>query len=334
MKINIALGKSRLDKKWQNKQMTWEDFVLRISETHRTVETLAEYASFKKDRQDEIKDIGGFVGGYLSGGRRLASAVTTRQLLTFDADEATIDFWEKFCLQYDCAAAIYSTHKHTPETPRFRLLIPVTREIFPDEYTAICRRIAGDVGINMFDHTGYQPHRLMYWPSTSKDGEYVFEEQKGPWLDPDEILGTYVDWQDVSAWPMGARENKVVNFEIKKQEDPTKKTGLIGAFCRAYNIDAAVKAFLNDTYITCDIEGRYTYAEGSTAAGVIVYDDMFTFSHHSTDPTSGILCNAFDLIRLHKYSLLDSGVDVTEVPINKRPSFLATVDFYGRWQLA
>jgi len=55
-----------------------------------------------------------------------------------------------------------------------------------------------------------------------------------------------------------------------------------------------------------------------------VYDDKYSFSHHSTDPTSGQLCNAFDLVRLHKYGLLDTGDDI---PINKRTSYLSMCDF-------
>jgi putative DNA primase/helicase len=325
MKYSLAIGKYRDDKRWQNKQVTWEDFVKKISETHRTTETLDEYIKFKKDRQDEIKDIGGFVSGHLSGGRRLVSAVTTKQILTFDADDATPDFWDKFCLNYGCSAALYSTHKHTPEAPRVRLLIPLSREVFADEYSAIVRRIASDVGINMFDATGYQVNRLMYWPSTSIDGEFVFKEQKGNILDADEVLATYTNWQDVSQWPIGIKENKILNANAKKQGEPTEKPGLIGAFNRAYGIDSAIMTFLSDVYESCDVENRYTYKEGSTSAGVVVYDDKFTFSHHSTDITSMTLCNAFDLVRLHKYNLLDS--ESSDLPVNKRPSFLAMCDF-------
>jgi len=324
MKFNIAIGKSRHDKKWQNKEITWEDFCKRISETHQTAETLAEYASFTKERQDEIKDIGGFVGGFLSMGRRLAASVGARQLLTFDADTAQVDFWDRFCMQYDCAAAIYSTHKHTADNPRYRLLIPIDREVAADEYAAIVRRIASHIGIEQFDHTGYQPHRLMYWPSTSKDGDFVFKKQEGNILKADAILETYRDWQDISEWPMGSKEIKLVNSDAKKQGEPTEKPGLIGAFCRTFTIEDCVNTFLSGIYLECAIENRYTFAKGSTAAGVVVYDNKFTFSHHSTDPTCGMLCNAFDLVRLHKFKDLDE--DTTDTPINKRPSFLAMCD--------
>ena len=68
--IAIALGKSRKEMRWKNRDIMWSLFIQKLSETHKTHETLAEYLKSDKSRQDEIKDIGGFVGGTLSEGRR------------------------------------------------------------------------------------------------------------------------------------------------------------------------------------------------------------------------------------------------------------------------
>lgn len=114
----------------------------------------------------------------------------------------------------------------------------------------------------------------------------------------------------------------------KKQGDPLTKPGLIGAFCRAYTIEDAIETFLSDEYTACAVEGRYTYAKGSTSAGLVVYDDKFVYSHHSTDPAGGKLCNAFDLVRLHKFGALDA--DASEsTPPNKLPSYVAMVKLAG-----
>ena len=189
--LDIAIGRSRKDVYWKNTQLLWSELVNRLSVTHRTAETLAEYAAAPKSRQDEIKDIGGFVGGLLAGGRRKAGSVLHRGLLTLDLDSAPVGFWSDFQTFYDCAACTYSTHKHTPEHPRLRLVIPLNRAVDVTEYEAIGRRIAGELGIEYFDHTGFQPYRLMYWPSTSKDGVYEFNLQEGPLLDADAMLRTY-----------------------------------------------------------------------------------------------------------------------------------------------
>ena len=92
--ITIAIAKSRKSKQWKNCQLKWSDFLKRLSKTHRTNETVAEYKSFSKSRQDEIKDVGGFVGGTLKEGRRTAENVQWRSVITLDADFAEKDLWD------------------------------------------------------------------------------------------------------------------------------------------------------------------------------------------------------------------------------------------------
>lgn len=326
--LDIAIGRNRKETSWKNKEWEWSDLVKKVSDTHRTAETHAEYLTAKKPRQDEIKDIGGFVGGYLSSGRRKSGNVVHRQLLTLDADFANSSFWDDFTMMYSNAAVIYSTHKHSAEHPRLRLIIPLDRPVMPDEYEAIARRIAGVLNIELFDPTTFQPERLMYWPSTSKDADYVFEYQDGPWLCADTVLATYHNWKDTSEWPVSVKVDAVRTKEMKKQGDPLEKHGVVGAFCRTYDIHEAIETFLSDVYEYCD-GGRYTYKQGSTAAGLITYDDIFAYSHHGTDPTSGHLCNAFDLVRIHKFGLKDSDVKAN-TPANKYPSFIAMEDLAAK----
>lgn len=323
--IIIATGRSRKELQWKNKDMQWSDLVAKLSTTHRTHETYKEYLSAKPGVQDDIKDVGGFVGGHLAGGKRRKGSVLARQLLTLDMDFAPADFWAEFTLLYHQAACIYSTHKHCPDKPRLRLVMPLDRECTPDECEAIGRRIAGTLGIEYFDPTTFQAERLMYWPSTSKDAEFVFEVQDGPWLCADETLASYRDWKDVSEWAVSAKVDKLVQRELVKQGDPLEKNGLVGAFCRSYTIHEAIEKFLPEVYEPCMQEGRYTYTGGSTAAGVIVYDDKYAYSHHATDPAGGKLCNAFDLVRLHLFALKDDNAK-EGTPSNKLPSYSAMSD--------
>lgn len=326
--FDLATGKSRKETSWKNREWRWSEFLDKIKETHRTAETMAEYKASKVDRQAEIKDIGGFVGGYVEGGRRKAGSISYRSAITLDLDFVTMsvaDIWDLFCMLFGCAGVIYSTHKHTDGSPRLRLIIPLDRQVSPEEYIAISRRIAGSVGIDMFDDSTFEPSRLMYWPSTSVDGTYAFEYQDGPWLCADEMLASYKDWRDTSEWPVSSRVNTAITHSMKKQGDPLEKPGLIGAFCRTYEIHQVIETYLADEYTACDIENRYTYVNGSTAAGLVVYEDKFAYSHHGTDPCSGKLCNAFDLVRLHKFGLRDENSE-EKTPVNKLPSFLAMED--------
>ena len=154
-------------------------------------------------------------------------------------------------LFFDFRCFIYSTHKHTPEKPRLRLIIPLSRNLSPDEYVAVARKVAEDIGIELFDDTTYEPSRLMYWPSTSVDGEFVFRDIEGEILNPDVVLSRYQDWRDSSQWPVSSRQQAVVKREMKKQADPLEKDGVIGAFCRTYSIEEAITNFLPDVYQAC-----------------------------------------------------------------------------------
>ena len=319
--LDVALGNSRKTKVWKNKTMRWSELLERLSQTSRTSETMAEYKSMGRDQQSDIKDVGGFVGGYCNNGSR--SHIRHRSILCLDADFADANLWADYELIFGCAAAVYSTHKHTAENPRLRLVIPLSRNVSADEYQAIGRHVASSLGIDKFDDTSYQPQRMMYWPSTSQDGAFFFRHCDGPFLDADAELATYHDWKDVSAWPTSSREAELPKTATAKQKDPLEKSGLVGAFCRAYfPIDEAIAAFV-PAYQPCDEPNRYTYTLGSTAAGVVIYEDgKFSYSFHGTDPASMQTVNAWDLVRLHMFNDLDKDCP-PDMPATSRPSYKA-----------
>lgn len=321
--IDLAVGMSARSKLWKNKKFQWSELVAKLSVTNKTNETFKEYMNASKEDQAKIKDVGGFVGGYLRGGKRSPQNVVHRQLMTLDIDFAHLDFWDDFCMQFDNAALLHGTHKYSEESPRYRLILPINREVTPDEYVAISRKIAGNLNIELFDNTTFETNRLMYWPSSPKDIEYYCVSQDGPWIDADEVLSTYIDWKDSSLWPTSAKQIERVKSTAEKQQDPEEKKGIVGAFCRTFTISQAIEKYLPEVYIPTE-NGRYTYSKGTTASGVITYDDKFCFSHHGTDPTSGILCNAFDMVRIHKFGHLDK--DHTDKG-QKAKSYSAMVDF-------
>ena len=322
-KFSIATGLNRKTKIWKNTEFTWDEFVKRMSETTRTSETQGEYRNMSKSGQDEIKDVGGFVAGKLKNGTRKSGYVEKRSMLTLDADFADPDFCDTIDMFAEYTYLIYSTHKHTTEKPRLRLIIPLSRDCTADEYEAVTRKIAEGIGIDLFDDTTYQPHRLMYWPSTSIDGEYVFRHSENKLLDVDKVLQEYSDWQDCTQWAFSSRTVKNHERLIKKQEDPTAKRGVIGGFCRCYDIPKVIETFLPDVYTPCADKDRYTYVNGSTAAGLVLYENgKFAYSNHATDPCSGQLCNSFDLVRIHLFGERDSDIK-DGTPTVKLPSYKA-----------
>lgn len=324
--MKLSIGNSRMDKKWNLVDMELSEFRERISQTRRTAETVEQYRKLGKARQDSIKDVGGFVLGTLKGGRRKKDCVISRSGLSLDMDYATPDVIDQIEMFFSFQCFLYSTHKHTPEKPRLRLIIPLAREVTPDEYCAVARKVAEEIGIELFDDTTYEPSRLMYWPSTSSDGEFVFREIDGEPLDPDAVLAKYHDWRNSAEWPVSNRQQTIVKRDIKKQADPLQKQGMVGAFCRTYGITEAIDAFLPDVYRHSAMTGRYDYIPADSHAGVVIYEDRFAYSHHATDPACGKLMNAFDVVRIHKFGALDAKSDEDADPA-KLPSFKAMQEF-------
>ena len=159
-KLLIAVGRSRKASQWQHRELMWSEFLDKLSATTRTRETVAEYAAMSKNDKDAIKDVGGFVGGYLKNGKRNNAGVVNRCLVCLDIDNADPGVYDDLDMTFINAYALYSTHSHAPEKMRMRLIIPLTRAVTPDEYAAISRRIADDLTLTRFDPTTFEASRL------------------------------------------------------------------------------------------------------------------------------------------------------------------------------
>ena len=334
--ITISVGESKRATRWVPKTVSWERLVKRLSTPRVTDETMAEYAAMSKDQRGEVKDVGGYVGGRIEGGNRKAGNITDRQLICLDADYADMGLWELWDIMVGNACLMHTSHSHTPEQPRLRFVIPLSRPVSAAEYEPIARKLAQLIDINAFDDTTYEASRLMFWPSVCRDGEFIVKVHDGPWVDPDTILGMYEDWQDMRSWPTSDRQVTAITRMGKVQGDPLTKPGVVGAFNRAYTITEAIEKFLPDVYVP-SVEGRWTYTKGSTTNGAVTYDnDTFIYSHHSTDPISNRLCNAFDMVRIHLYGDLDEGSteDIGRLPSVNAMKRLCQTDDAVRSELA
>lgn len=323
--IRISTGGSRKAMSWPVCVLMWSEFVEKLKTPQRGSETLEQYLALPKSQQDELKDVGGFVGGTFEGDRRKAAGVVGRDLITLDLDNIPAGQTDDILRRVDglgCAAAVYSTRKHSGYAPRLRVIIPIDRTGSADEYEPAARKLASLIGIEFCDPTTFEASRLMYWPSCSSNSQYVAEIYDKPFCSLDGVLGMYGDWHDISQWPQVPGSEAIERRRLAKQEDPTTKRGIIGAFCRSYTITQAMEKFIPGMYEETAVPGRYTYTGGSTVGGAVIYDgDLFLYSHHATDPCSGLLVNAFDLVRLHMFG--DKDGEVKEgTPVSKYPSFM------------
>ncbi len=325
-KLMISTAGSRKATHWPKSSILWSDFVEKLKIPVRSGETMDQYLAMPKAQQADLKDVGGYVGGTFSNDRRKSAYIEGRDLVTLDLDSIPAGQTQDILKRVGglgCAAAIYSTRKHTGYAPRLRVIIPLDMTAAADEYEPAARKLASLIGMEFCDPTTFEPTRLMYWPSCCADGEYVCEVYDNPFCSLTGLLGMYGDWRDISQWPQVPGSEAIERRRLAKQENPTEKRGAVGAFCRTYSITEAMEKFIPGMYEASDIPGRYTYTGGSTQGGAIVYDgDLFLYSHHATDPCSGQLVNAFDMVRLHKYG--DQDTEAKEgTPNNKLPSFLA-----------
>ena len=113
---------------------------------------------------------------------------------------------------------------------------------------------------------------------------------------------TYFDWME---WEkkMLQETGEIESFRraAAKAEDPTLKKGIVGAFCRAYDIHEAISTFLPHIYEPLS-RNRYSYIQGSSKGGLVVYENgLHAFSFHGTDPARGRGLNAWDLVRIHLF---------------------------------
>lgn len=301
--LAIAYGNNRQAKKWVNKTTSFDELKERLKVTIRTTESAEEYAKFSKAQKDNAKDHGGFVAGALKGGRRKIDTVELRSMVALDGDRIDKTFLENYETSTPYTSVLYTTHSSTDENPRVRLIFPLTRDVTPEEFVAVSRYLAQMLGIDYFDECSYQPNQLMYWPSTPSNGSFVYKEVDKNWLNPDEILNAHPEWTDPTRLPTSSRESKANTVANQKVQDPLEKDGIVGLFNRVYfPVSKAIEAFLSDVYEPTENENRYHLIESSSIAGVEIKEEgKFVYSHHAKDPAYLKLCNAFDIVRIHKF---------------------------------
>lgn len=311
-KYALSVAGSSASLKWSTVRYTWGDFLERLNRDIRSTETMRDFDRLDRAARANLKDVGGYMAGELSGARRLKSAVLSRSMITLDVDYADSLFPVEFDTRFPgVAAVIYNTRSDREKSRRFRVVVPFAEEVQDAaQYEAAARKMAELLGIDLFDPTTFQTERMMYWQSLSSDQPKVFEVFEGEPISAEYLLSLYgnnEEWRDIRNWAFKSDQEKETRAIVSKAmaQNPREKAGLVGAFCRAYSVPAAIEKYLSDVYEIAPGNDRYTYKAGHSVGGMIVFDDLFCFSYHSTDPISdGHAYNAYDLVRVHKFGHL------------------------------
>lgn len=328
--ITISVFTSRKRSTVERVTLPWKGFADELREPLEGSQTLDEYLKLEKEAQIDAKDAGGYVGGTFTGNRRKRSDLKGRDILTFDLDNLTMGGLVTVrdrIQSMGVAAVIHSTRKHTKEAPRIRLIMLLDRTVTGEEYEFLARTVAHKIGMEAFDPTTFQPARLMFMPSVCKNAEYLFEQYEGKPLDTTKTLLSVPNWKDISKWHYHPSEGKTSAFRAKKQQNPLEKEGVVGAFCKTYSIYDVLDEIIPGKYISTNDPDRYTYIGATTTGGAVVYDDgLFIYSNHATDPAGGMLLNAFDLVRIHRFGELDKKAKA-DAAVSKLPSYAKMCEF-------
>lgn len=311
-KYTLSVAGSSASMKWATVRYTWEGFLERLGKEVRSPESMREFDRLDRTARANLKDVGGYMAGELSGARRLKSAVLSRSMITLDVDYADELFPVEFEARFPgVAAVIYNTRSDRERSRRFRVVVPFAEEVQDAaQYEAAARKTAELLGIDLFDPTTFQAERMMYWQSLSSDQPKVFEVFEGEPISAKYLLSLYgnnEEWRDIRNWAFKSDQEKETRAIVSKAlaQNPREKAGLAGAFCRAYSVPEAIEKYLSDVYEIAPGNDRYTYKAGHSVGGMIVFDDLFCFSYHSTDPIAdGHAYNAYDLVRVHKFGHL------------------------------
>lgn len=167
---------------WQNLRTTEGESI------HTTWEewfsTLAEAPKFRGDLAHP-----GWSAAAVEPCVRNAANVVGLSALVLDYDSGTtLD--EAAALWGEHFGFIHTSRKHKPDAPRFRVILPLTRVVTPDDYAVIWRwaqRVA--TGANQrIDPATKDPARFWYLPGIASGGVYETRRLGGEPVDPDPIV--------------------------------------------------------------------------------------------------------------------------------------------------
>lgn len=117
------------------------------------------------------EECGWFCGGSFRDGYRNNDNLECRSLLTIDIDEYSGGkdeiVFDVEMLGYACV--VYTTWRSTAQAYRFRIVIPLSRDVTGDEYVTVMRWFAGQFPDLRIDESAFKPAQFMYMPSVSAE---------------------------------------------------------------------------------------------------------------------------------------------------------------------
>ncbi len=336
-KIIIAEGVENTLDEVQNKTLTWADFMLKLSKPLVSGEDHAQFLKLPKKERSRLKSLGGWiVAGEFSGTLRITKNLMNRSLVAIDCEKMPPNLFKKLKDGTSplCKHEFYAhtTRGHTKDAPRVRIFLLCDSPIKPVKFEAVARILANQADNTMqgVDPVSFRPNQMMFYPSISKNQDFQHWHNSGKMINAEQILtdhdaGEKGRWKDHDTLPRHEDSTPTHKGDTIPR-DPRTKNYWIGAFCRVFTIEQAIAEFLDGIYTKGSGRGakpRFTYISGETTNGFVVEGGgVWGFSHHSSDPCSQILVNAWDLVRIHLFGAGDKNI-APNTPPWEYPSYIA-----------
>ena len=294
--LAIATAPKRDSKTWKNEVITWDDFKTWCA------------------NPGNIKESGNYVFGRLNGTRRSKQTIEARSALTLDVDFPAGGFiTDVQMLPFNLVW--HTTYSSQPESERYRIIIPLDREVTPAEYGACVIVVMDMLGTEQFDMGSIQAERYMFKPAAQRPDFYSWGEVEGPIATADDLI-MKIDTVVTDYTPPQPSRRK---------RDPFQIEGVVGAFNRVYE---DLDELIADFDLPYDKVGDKWIHRGSLGApgmGAVPERAGLWYSFHALDPAYMQTCSAFDLVRIHLFSELDETAK-PGTPINKLPSHTKMLD--------
>jgi hypothetical protein len=157
--------------------------------------------SYLKTARQGKKDGSGWIAAEMPDGPRKSEKVLSVSLLVFDIDNkddtiTDIDL-RKRVLSNGYRAIVHSTYNHTPDNPRFRLILDISEPICPENHKALLLHVAQNLDISDFiDRVCVDSARYFYLPRCPKERlkDYIFWSSDGKPVD----VSAYLDLKSIS----------------------------------------------------------------------------------------------------------------------------------------
>ncbi len=167
----------------ETREIEWDDFAEGVSKS-------VGYAT-KEESIRRAAIVGGLREDETVG---RAENIACRTIASLDYDElptgTTMDDVElALSLGLNCAFAAYTTFRHTLEAPRFRVFVPLSRAVTPEEYPGVVDQIRETIGLEGLDKCSYAVNQIMFLAS-HRHGVSPWKLSQGgdPWTVPEAVF--------------------------------------------------------------------------------------------------------------------------------------------------